>query len=308
MKTTGLVRAAAALAALAMCPACDGGAGTPANATTPFTASGPDQAARSKPKQFVYIINNYGSYASIFDYPASTKQIGTISNVGGQGCTNVQYGIGKKTFWIVAGADQITEYEVPHKPIKTLSISSGQPSSCAMNKQGDLAVGNLRNGEMILFKNASGTGTVIPTDLAQELFDGYDNKGNLFFDGISKLSQFKLYEIANGSSNIQSIATSNVIHYPGSVQWDGKYLTVLDQESNVIYRYAIEGTTATLKGSVTLNGAGDCTQTWIAIGIVFCADAGNDNGVVYAYPAGGSPIAVLSGNFDLPLGVVAVQK
>jgi hypothetical protein len=85
-------------------------------------------------------------------------------------------------------------------------------------------------------------------------------------------------------------------------------LTVLDQEINVIYRYAIKGTTATLKGSVTLTGAGDCTQTWIAIGVVFCADAGNDNGVVYAYPAGGSPIAVLSGNFDLPLGVVAVQR
>src|SRR5579875_1843573 len=47
-------------------------------------------------KYFEYIINNYGTYASIFNYPKSTEQIGTIRNVGGQGCTNVLYGYGKK--------------------------------------------------------------------------------------------------------------------------------------------------------------------------------------------------------------------
>jgi hypothetical protein len=291
-----------------MCSACNGispAAPTPSTVSTART-SAPGEKLRSK--QFEYIINNYGSYAGIFNYPKSTKQIGTISNVGGQGCTNVQYGVGKKTFWIMAGADQMTEYEVPQKPIKTLSIASGQPSSCAMNKQGDLAVGNLKNGEIIIFKNASGTGTVIPTDLAEEYFDAYDGKGNLFFDGLSRLSHFELYEIPNGTTTIESIATSNIVDYPGSVQWDGKYLTVLDQVQSLIYRYTIKGTTATLKGTVTLKGAGDCTQTWIAVGVVYCADAANDDGEVYAYPAGGSPIAVLSGNFDLPLGAVAVEK
>jgi len=47
---------------------------------------------RAKTKTFDYIINDYGTYASIFDYPNSDKQIGTIKNVGGQGCTNVLYG------------------------------------------------------------------------------------------------------------------------------------------------------------------------------------------------------------------------
>lgn len=305
------MKAIAALIVLAICSGCSGSGGPPSALSPPAsvtTTVRPERAADSKSKQFEYIINDYGSYAGIFDYPASTKQIGTISNVGGQGCTNVLYGVGKKTFWIMAGADQMTEYEVPKKPVKTLSISTGQPSGCAMDEQGDLAVGDLTSGSVVIFKDASGSGTVIPTDLAMVYFICYDNKGNLFFDGLSKLSHFELYEIPDGGNKFESITTSNIVSYPGSVQWDGKFVTVLDQVQNLMYRYTVKGTTATLKSTVMLKGAGDCTQTWIAMGVVYCADAGNDDGAVYAYPAGGSPIAVLSGKFDLPLGAVAVGK
>jgi hypothetical protein len=132
-------------------------------------------------KHFEYIINFYGTYASIFDYPKSDKQIGTINNVGGQGCTNVLYGYGKKTFWIVAAYNQITEYTVPQTPIKTLSVpSSSMPSSCAMDTSGDLAVGILNGsgaGDIVIFKNASGSGTFMATPLDEEFFDGYDNQG-----------------------------------------------------------------------------------------------------------------------------------
>ena len=305
------MKAIGALIVLAICSGCNGSSGPAGALSAPArmtTTVFPERAADAKSKQFEYIINDYGSYASMFDYPTSTKQIGTISNVGGQGCTNVLYGVGKKTFWIMAGADQMTEYNVPKKPVKTLSIATGQPSGCAMDEQGDLAVGDLTSGSVIIFKDASGSGTVIPTDLAMVYFICYDNKGNLFFDGLSRLSHFELYEIPNGSNKFESIATSNIVDYPGSMQWDGKYVTVLDQVQSLIYRYTVKGTKATLKGTVTLRGAGDCTQTWIATGVVYCADAGNDDGVVYAYPAGGSPITVLSGKFDLPLGAVAVRK
>ena len=140
MNTTGLVKYAGALAALAICSACGGSSSvSPSNAAPnggyagrmafvngrPVTAARPNLSpvasyapmrlewpAKSKGKTFEYIISYYGTYASIFDYPKSDKQIGSITNVGGQGCTNVLYGYGKKTFWIVAGDDQITEYRV----------------------------------------------------------------------------------------------------------------------------------------------------------------------------------------------------
>ncbi|HEY1653746.1 MAG TPA: hypothetical protein VGF86_01380 [Candidatus Tumulicola sp.] len=340
MKTTDLVKYAGALAALALGSACSSGSaiapskavldGEYLNRTTSvngrlvtlarpnlsglprYPATVPDRTARSKAKFFEYIINVYGSYASIFDYPKSTKQIGTIDDVGGQGCTNVLHGYGKSTFWIVAGSDQITEYRVPQTPIKTLSIPGGSmPSSCAMNKDGDLAVGILfgsAGGNVVIYKNAGGRGTFIKTPLAREFFDGYDNKGNLFLDGFTNASAFELVEIPKGSNRARAIATSNTVQFPGSVQWDGTHLTIFDQFPNKLYRYDIEGTKAVLKGTVSFFGSTDCAQTWIANDVVYCADAGNDNGEVFNYPAGGAPIAVFTGKFDEPLGTVAVKR
>jgi len=92
------------------------------------------------------------------------------------------------------------------------------------------------------------------------------------------------------------------------VQWDGKYLTVVDQNAAAMYQYTVSGTKATLKGTVSLTGSGDCAQTWIATGVVYCADAGNNDGGVYKYPAGGSAIAVLGSGLPLPLGTTAADK
>lgn len=341
MNTTGFATYAGAVVALSIFSACAGGSAVAPSSSTSFngqyigrtlsingrlvtaarqnfsklphyTKTFPDRAAAPASPYYEYTINFYGTYASIFNYPHSTQQIGTINNVGGQGCTNVLHGYGKDTFWIVAAYNQITKYKVPHKPLKTLSISDqSMPSSCAMNKAGDLAVGILdgpSTGDMVIFKNATGSGTFIKTPLAREYFNGYDAKGNLFFDGFTNASEFQLDEIPVGGGPVKTITTSNTIEFPGSVQWDGKYLTVFDQLANNLYQYHINGTHAILKGTVSFSGSSDCAQTWIAKGVVYCGDAGNDNGEVFSYPAGGSPIAVFTGNFDEPLGTVAAQK
>ena len=272
-----------------------------------YATSVPVRPARQK---YEYIINDYGTYASIFDYPKSTKQIGRIHNVGGQGCTNVLYGYGRKLFWIVAGQTEINLYKVEKTLVKTISDPVGMPSSCAMNTNGDLAVGILNGsgeGDVVIYKNARGSPTVYRTPLAREYFDGYDPSGDLFADGFGS-SGFALVELPTGGTKFQKITTSNSVQFPGSVQWDGTYLTVLDQEANAIYRYTVSGTKATLKGTVTLTGSTDCAQSWIVRGIVYCADAGNNNGEVFRYPAGGSPIATFAGSFVLPLGVVAADR
>ncbi len=338
MTTTGLVRYASALVALAICSACGAGSPVaPSNAAAnvryvgrmlylngrpvtaarvnlsppaPYAPTLPDRA----PKNFEYVINNYGTYAGIFKYPQADREIGMINNAGGQGCTNVLYGYGKATFWNVAGQSQITEYKVPATPIKTLSVAYAFPSSCAMDAAGDLAVGILYSsgpggGDVVIFKHASGSGKAYTTPLGEEFFDGYDNQGNLYADGFTgNRSGFALTVLPKGGNKFLLVTTSNTVRFPGSVQWDGTYLTVLDQNVNAIYRYAVSGTKARLKGTVHLTGAGDCAQSWIVEGIVYCGDAGNDNGEVFKYPAGGSPIAVLTGGFDTPLGVVAAAR
>jgi hypothetical protein len=266
----------------------------------------PDHHAK---KKFEYVFNDYGTYASIFHYPKSVKQIGSIYGDGGQGCSNALYGYGKKYFWNVGGPTQVTEYKVPQTPIKTLPFSYSFPTSCAMNTTGDLAVGNYDGGQVVIYKNGSGTGTAYSTPLDEEFFDGYDNQGNLFADGfIGNRSDFGLVELPKGSTKFVRITTSNSVQFPGSVQWDGTYVTVFDQIANATYQYTISGTAATLKNTIQFSGSSDCAQTWIVKGLLYCGDAGNNDGEVFKYPAGGSPIAVFTGNFDFPLGVTAAEK
>jgi hypothetical protein len=269
---------------------------------------------KAKAKSYEFIFNYYGTYASIFDYPKSTSQIGEITGAGGQGCTNVLYGYGKKIIWNAGRTGNVmTEYKIPSfKVLKTLPIAYKYTSSCAMDTSGDLAVGVLDGnsgggGQVVIYKDATGTPTVYNTPLDEEFFDGYDSSGNLFADGF-RSSRFSLVELPKGSSNFVTVTTSNSPEFPGSVQWDGTYMTVFDQDTAETYRYSVSGTTATLKNTVTYDGASDCAQTWIVNGLLYCGDAGNDDGEVFSYPAGGSAIATLSGSFDFPLGVTAAQK
>ena len=92
------------------------------------------------------------------------------------------------------------------------------------------------------------------------------------------------------------------------MQWDGTYFTVFDQYTSETYQYTVSGTTATLKNTIQFRGAVDCAQTWIVKGLLYCADAGNSSGHVFKYPAGGSPVATFTGNFDVPLGIVATKE
>lgn len=271
---------------------------------------------KSKSNDYEYVFSYYSTYASMFNYPKNTKQVGEIKNAGGQGCTNVLYGYGKKIMWNVGGPDQIDEYSVPsNKVLKTLKVSYSFASSCAMDTSGDLAVGILyggyysAGGQVVIFKNASGAGSVYDTPLDEEFFDGYDPQGDLFADGFTgDRSGYALVELPKGSSKFVTIKTSNSPEFPGSVQWDGKYMTVFDQLTDDVYQYTIKGTSASLAGTVKFTGAGDCAQTWIVKGLLYCGDAGNNNGEVFKYPGGGSPIATFTGSFDTPLGVTAAKK
>ena len=210
-------------------------------------------------EKYEYIINYYGTYASKFNYPKSTQMIRQLDGAGGQGCTNVLFGYGKKIMWNAGRTnDVITEYKVPrNKVVKTLSLGYTFTSSCAMNTSGDLAVGVLlgndygAGGQVVIFKNATGSGTVYNTPLAREYFNGYDPNGNLFADGFDLSYNFTLVELAKGSNKFVTIKTSNAPEFPGSVQWDGTYVTVFDQLTSQIYQYTVSGTTATLKNTIS---------------------------------------------------------
>ncbi|HEY1882228.1 MAG TPA: hypothetical protein VGG51_04215 [Candidatus Cybelea sp.] len=274
----------------------------------------PDKHHRHKKKKAdQYIADFSASDVLEFDYPKGDSSIGTISGVSeAQGsCTDVLYGSGKKTFWVTAsGTDSFEQFKVGGtSPIATLTTTAGEPVGCSIDpKTGDLAGTMINNGVVVIYKGAKGSGTAISTPLVEAFFSGYDASSNLFIDGFNSQGEFGLVEIPKGKNTAETITTSNSVEFPGSVQWDGKYVTVNDQEAHTIDQYTVKGTTATEEGTVSLSGSSDCDQTWIAKGYVICPDAGNVDGEIYSYPAGGSPLATLTGSFSEPLASVAAAK
>jgi hypothetical protein len=303
-------------AAAILMAACSSDGGTAfgmPSATGALGRVAPQTPDKHKKKDTFYQYMSASNAILEYNYPKSDESIGQIPLGGGGGeCADVLYGAAKRDFWVtVPGSSQYDEFALGGtKPIKTLSESVGLTGDCAMDPAThDLAATILNKGEVVIFARASGSGTAMTTPLLEAYFDGYDKNGNLFVDGFNSSLAFALVELPKGSSTFETISVNNTVAFPGAVQWDGKYLTVGDQESHAIYRYAVSGTTATLKGTVSLTGASDCGQTWIGSGgVVFCPDSGHTQGEVYKYPAGGSPIAILTTNGYGPGGIVEVRK
>jgi hypothetical protein len=266
----------------------------------------PDKHKKKKSND-EYVSNFYSSTLLEFDYPKSDTSTGSLSGDDPQGvCTQT----GKKDFWQVnSGDDEIDEYAFGGtSPIATLSETAGEAAGCSLDSKGDLAVSILGGGDVVIFTGHTGSGTTVSDGLDSTYFITYDNKGNLFVDGITESDTYGMSEMASGSSSFTAVTLPNSIEFPGGMQWDGKYVTLNDQEAHDIYQYTVSGDSATLEGTVALNGTSDCVQTWIAKKLVYCPDAGNENATVFKYPAGGSAIATLSGSFDLPIGAVSVAK
>jgi hypothetical protein len=138
-------------------------------------------------------------------------------------------------------------------------------------------------------------------------FAGFDDKGNLFIDDATSLT-----ELPNGSSTFVPIQLSQH-HLGGTVQWDGEYITVETPHPHMmIYRVAIQGSTGKIVGTtkvgVRRNRFDLPLYSWIYGGVVI-APAGNqkfnkDIGV-WSYPDGGKAPSQTFGTFHYIWSVAA---
>lgn len=127
-------------------------------------------------------------------------------------------------------------------------------------------------------------------------FVGYDNEGNLFFDGTNSQpgtnGKFEYAELPSGSNTAQSITLAGgTISAPGNVQWDGKEIVVGDQSTNVIYQTS----GSKIVGQTSLEGADDVVQFFIKGKTVIAPDVGNDSLEFFHYPAGGKAFRTMTG-------------
>jgi hypothetical protein len=215
--------------------------------------------------------------------------------------------------WItnLQGANIVEFAHGGSSPISTLSDASEFPEGCAINKTtGDLAVANLSAssgaGGVSIWKNAQGSPTAysIP-NIVTPFFIGYDNRGDLFVDGLSSSGAFQLARLANGSSKFKGIALRGASFvFPGGVQWGGTNLAVGDRtgpNGPVIYQVRIRGDIGKVVGSTPLSGASAVGQFFIDGSTVVAPDLGGTEVGFWNYPKGGSATHVIEG-FSTPVG------
>jgi hypothetical protein len=196
-------------------------------------------------------------------------------------------------------------------PKKTIFDANQYPVGCSYDAEtGELAVSNIlaagsNPGSVSLYAKGKGSPKIIQSpSFAGVFYLGYDNKGNLFLDGLNPDDTFEYGELPKGRSSISPITVSGAtIAFPGGVQWDGHKMTVGDQEGP-IYQIKDNGD---IVGTTTLSGACDVVQYFVLDSKITAPDSCNENADVYAYPGGGPPI-VKTGNLRTPIGASVISN
>jgi hypothetical protein len=219
-------------------------------------------------------------------------------------------------FVVDMGASDIVEYaHGGTSPIAVLSDPGYSPAACSVDPtSGTLAVTNIDKlsggqGNVVIYKHAKGGPKAYYTDPVMDNvgYCDYDNKGNLFVDGL-RSGAFKFAEIPAGSTTFRNITLSQPIGSPGGVQWDGTHIAVGDKVINVIYEFVIKGKKGTEVGTTPLIGATEVDDFWIDRPDVIGPDFGAGDVGIWAYPSGGSPKKTITG-LSQPVGaVVSVGK
>jgi hypothetical protein len=181
------------------------------------------------------------------------------------------------------------------QPIRTLTVN-GSATQCSVDQMtGDLAV---ISSHLAIFRAARGKPTYYryPAGFEQAACD-YDDKGNLFIDGLTKQSPARaaLIELTAGKGAFAKVKMPDIgeARVPGDVRWDGKDLALGDGV-NTIFRLAVTGDKAKEVGSVQLYGGADVESIWIADGDIVGANFLNRSVMIWGYPGGGQPLKVLN--------------
>ncbi|MGC2360954.1 MAG: hypothetical protein WA428_01370 [Candidatus Cybelea sp.] len=117
--------------------------------------------------------------------------------------------------------------------MKTFSQSGYGSGGCGSDTTtGNLAVpfgtfdGSEAVGFVAVYQNASGNPAIYNLNGMAPNYCGYDNKGDLFCDGVTAYGdQFLFAELPKGGNALESIALNQSIGFGGLVQWDGRYIT-----------------------------------------------------------------------------------
>ncbi len=317
--THAALSACAAIVLLASCSASQGqlSSTVPARTNAAITSHAERGASWMAPgvkaSDLLYISDDGTNDVYTYAYP-HIKLKGTLTGFAvpyGECVDNVG-----DVFIVDMGASDIVEYaHGGSSPIAVLSDPGYSPAACSVDPtSGTLAVTNVQKqsggqGNVAIYKHAKGRPKAYYTDPVMDNvgYCDYDNKGNLFVDGLTD-GKFAFAEIPAGSTTFRNITLSQPIGSPGGVQWDGTHIAVGDKVINVIYEFIIKGKKGTEVGTTPLIGAVEVDDFWIDRPNVIGPDFGTGDVGIWAYPSGGSPKKVISGLSEPVGAVLSVAK
>jgi hypothetical protein len=271
----------------------------------------------------LYVADLGKSDVVVESYPHGKHKF-TLSSPGSVNglCTNFDGNV-----YVSDGHDgELIEFEYgTTKQLRVLKDPGYYLGGCAVEIiSGDVAVAiqptNSDPGGVAIFRhgkgkphNYTGTSTYFASNCT------YDNKGNLYVDGTVPNSGFFVAELPAKKHVFSSIMLDQSIPIGGGIQWDGarSLLAVDDQgvgyKGSTIYEFAIDGSTATEKGSTPLGGSTDVIgfdlfETGSGLSRIIGANIGTTPSVMYwPYPKGGHPSKTITG-FTEPVAVVVASE
>ena len=212
-------------------------------------------------KYLLYVSSFYYGIVHVFDFRtrAVVGEINGFNEPTGQ-CVDA-----KGDIWIAeADGHQVVEY--PRASLKQIRAvqTYARPFGCSVAPNGDLAVADFDEGsapgDVEVFKNGSGKPVVYKCNGFGYYPNspGYDDKGNLFVEGLVSLQQDQigLCVLPAGGSSLNPVDAGIAFHEGGGAMWDGKYMTLADvfhdqnfRDSTAIYRVS-----TTASGGITWVG------------------------------------------------------
>lgn len=250
--------------AAAMLAGC-GGSQSPIGATGPSAVSVSPMALHSRMKDYarsdlVYVSDNIANQVYVLSYPNGdlVQTLGGFDSPMGE-CSDLRGNV-----WITNYlSNQLNEYSHGGaSPIATLKVR--RPTSCSVDPtSGNLAVTTGYPGTISIYVNGGGTPTkYTDPDLAVFDYCTYDDQGDLFVDGSSSTI---IAELAEGNLTFTSVMLSREMS-PGSMQWDGKYLAIVDTAGGSVgptpvRLVSVSGTTGTVVQTIFLKSRGNRKAT-----------------------------------------------
>jgi hypothetical protein len=182
---------------------------------------------------------------------------------------------------------------------------NGDADACSVDPStGNVAAIN-RNGDFVVYANASGSGTIYQTYLYRGSSCAYDDRGNLFGYGYDRNYNAHLVELPKGGETVEDLYFNQRVAGDESIQWDGKYLALQVGAKNdhtvVIDRIKVTGINAKVIGTTLLVSprkvAVDLPQFWIQRGTVMESTGYDAKEIgLWKYPDGGKPERLIRGS------------